>query len=213
MFRSDRLRLLGLLTALLDATSAVAGQDGLRVYGTTAFYAVWEDACRHYFRSPDAEPLDGFAQPEWHLYRDGQRFGDVAAGEQRPDIAISVPGHRLILDAKHYYPFPTSRPGWPDIVKQYYYIESLPQFDGATVNAFLMPGRAGVEFEFSGFVRTSAINVREFPDIEVWLVDPFSVLSFYTLSGAPASAALHRYLDVRAVMGEMIGEAETLVGV
>lgn len=202
VFRGDRLVLLDVLLALLNLPSRSDGPDGVRLFGTTAFYGVWEDACRHYFSSGQFAELTALAQPQWQLRTGDGNWRSEPGGEQRPDIALRAGNVRAILDAKYYVPFPWSKPGWADIVKQLYYQDCLPLEAGEVMNAFVMPGKIGERFAFAGRVEVEGVGSKSYPPIEAWLLDPRHVLDVYLSGDAPQPPSLAELLRHRAGMGE-----------
>lgn len=207
VFRGDRLVLLDILLALLGGSAGLDGPEGLRLYGTTSFYMVWEDACRHYFSASGFSDIPELAQPQWKLRNSLGRWSREHGGEQRPDIALRRGDVHVVLDAKYYYPFPVSRPGWGDIVKQIYYQESLPAEKGEIINCFLMPGLARDRFTFAGYVEVEGLGVRAFPSVEAWLLNPAHVLEAYSSAEAIHPSSLEDFLGVRASMTETISKA------
>lgn len=202
VFRSDKLRLLDLLLALLEVSGQSSEPKGIRLYGTTAFFRVWEDACRHYFSSNNLSKLDDLAQPQWHLRDAEGSWQSDAGGHQQPDIALRKGDVRVVLDAKYYFPFPKSRPGWADIVKQLYYRDCLPEESGEVVNAFLLPGTTEACFAFAGYVSVEASGARSYPPIEAWLLNSQNVLDCYLAGDSLELCGLGEFLRIRDGMCE-----------
>jgi hypothetical protein len=211
VFRGDRLVLMDTLLALLG-TAGLDGPQGMRLYGTTAFYMVWEDACRHYFSSDEFLEISELAQPRWGLRASDGSWSTASGGEQRPDIALHVGNVRALLDAKYYYPFPASRPGWADIVKQIYYQESLPAQEGEVVNCFLMPGSAAERFTYAGYVKVDGKGAKTFPAVEAWLLNSLHVLDTYASGDALQPPILGEFLRHREGMAEVPSEAPANIG-
>ncbi|APW41390.1 hypothetical protein RS694_01710 [Rhodoferax saidenbachensis] len=181
-FRTDTLHLFKLLRETMDSRLAGAAPQ-LQIYGTTAFYSVWEDACRVVMQdhaSPDPASLVG--TPVWWA-RDS--VGSVVKYETRqiPDIILVRDSWHLIIDAKYYYRFPQSHPGGQDIVKQLYYMESLRVAPADVLSVFLLPMPGANEPMFLGYATIEAAH-RTFDKIEAWGVDPKLLLSQYASNSA-----------------------------
>lgn len=210
-FRTDTLHLLKLLHEALDSRSA-APMRRAQIYGTTAFYAVWEDVCRVAVDDQAAiDPVSMIGQPVW--------WGRSAAGTkaryeavQIPDIVVVRDTWRLIIDAKYYYRFPESHPGAPDIVKQFYYMESLREVPERVLSIFLLPMPNALEPTFLGYATIEGTH-RAFGNIEAWGVDPASLLSQYVSASARGQGNLiEPILAQRGCVAELAGEAPAHVG-
>lgn len=181
-FRTDMLRLFGLLRESLDSRLAGATQQ-LQIYGTTAFYAVWEDACRVALdghTSIDPAPLVG--QPVWWaLDPVGTKVKYEAT--QLPDIIVVQDDWHIIVDAKYYYRFPQARPGAPDIIKQFYYMESLCAPAEHVLSVFLLPVPGATVPVFLGYATIEGAH-RAFDRIEAWGIDPTLALTQYASHSA-----------------------------
>lgn len=110
VYRTDSLQLLRLLRELLG--SQLAGINSPpKIYGTTAFYSVWEDACRIAIGSDSqTTAISSIGQPVWWSHNI-QGVKTRYEQEQIPDIVVVREAWHLIIDAKYYYLFPASRPG------------------------------------------------------------------------------------------------------
>lgn len=210
-FRTDTLHLLKLLREALDSRSAAATQRA-QIYGTTAFYAVWEDVCRMAFDGLAAtDPVSMIGQPVW--------WGRNAAGTkaryeatQIPDIMVVRDAWRLIIDAKYYYRFPESHPGAPDIVKQFYYMESLRETPERALSIFLLPMPDAFEPAFLGYATIEGAH-RAFGNIEAWGMDPGFLLSQYMSASARGQGDLiEPILTQRERVTELVCETPALVG-
>lgn len=210
-FRADRLLLLDLLEGVLRNQTKLAGPHGIRIFGTTAFYNVWEDACRVFFTQQNLQSAPDLAQPVWRVYQHTEFKSELPGGKQRPDILVALEEGCLIVDAKYYYPFPAARPGWSDIAKQLYYGDSLPPETKLIANCFLMPGDGETTFTFRGTVEMDKQGARPFPKIEVWEVDPYLVLSAYSSGDAATRDGFARFVGARSIVPKLISNAELAV--
>jgi hypothetical protein len=202
-FAAD-LRLLDALEAVVSRQRRMEGVAGARLHGTTAFALVWEDALRDLFGDDAADASLGHAK--WYDAGRGGLSGPHLAPERRLDLLIRHRDVTLLLDAKYHHPFPASRPGWSDIVKQVYYGESLVRSAGERVrNAFLLPG-IGYQMAFAGLVRIEDA-ARDFPPVEAWTLDPGWVFSSYGDGDlARRTRARDAILAARDEVSEMLGQ-------
>ncbi|MCO4862856.1 LlaJI family restriction endonuclease [Cupriavidus sp. WGlv3] len=214
-FRTDQLVLLDILSELLRISSGLSGNQAQQFFGTTAFYYVWEDACRLLFTSHDADSEgEELAQPLWHIRGDnGKAKKILSGGEQRPDVLTKLDGYRLILDAKYYFPFPHSKPGWGDIVKQLFYLESTPSDDGTKrINAFLLPDPRVVDFNYGGSVVVSRGPKALFSPIETWTINPDLVFQHYLrFTGRKCNDRVLQFIARRNNVLEDIIKTETSI--
>lgn len=210
-FQTDTLRLLKLLREILDSKLAdVATQ--IQIYGTTAFYAVWEDSCLVCIGDQASQdPVSMVGRPVW--------WGRNAVGSksrynttQIPDIIVVRGSWQIIIDAKYYYRFPESHPGAPDIIKQYFYMDSLCVASEHVLSVFLMPMPGAVEPMFLGYATIEGAH-RAFSAIEAWGVDPTSLLLRYTSPSFRGNDDLVKpILAKRESVAELINEAPADVG-
>lgn len=210
-FRTDTLHLLKLLREALDSRSAAATRH-IQIYGTTAFYAVWEDVCRAAIDDQAAtDPLSMIGQPVWWRRNEaGTKTRHEAT--QIPDIIVARNTWRLIIDAKYYYRFPESHPGAPDIVKQFYYMESLRDTPERVLSIFLLPMPGAFEPTFLGYATIEGAH-RAFGNIEAWGMDPGLLLSQYVSASTRGQGDLiEPILTQRERVTELIGETPAHVG-
>lgn len=202
-FRTDILQLFRLLRESLD--SRLAGpMPRMQIFGTTAFYAVWEDACRVAFDG-DAypEPASLVGQPVWWVLDSiGAKVKYEAA--QIPDIIIVRGDWHIVVDAKYYYRFPQAHPGGPDIIKQFYYMESLRASGGHVLSVFLLPLPGASAPQFLGYATIEGAY-RAFDPIEAWGVDPALVLMMYS---SYSTHGTHQWID--SILGQRKRVAEVV---
>ncbi|KAB8040187.1 LlaJI family restriction endonuclease [Janthinobacterium aquaticum] len=201
VYRTDTLRLFKLLHEVLD-TRLAAPSAQPQIYGTTAFYAIWEDAC---CTGIGGDLPTGFhaalGQPIWWTYDDAgrkQRHGQT----QIPDLVVRRDRWLLIIDAKYYFPFPGSRPGGPDIIKQVYYAESLQHPQANLISIFLFPLPGAETPRFLGYATIEGSH-RAFNIVEAWGVDPVALLATYPVISADRA---NRMIDV--IVGRREGVSE-----
>lgn len=211
VFRTDTLHLFRLLKEALD--SRLAGpMPRVQIYGTTAFYAVWEDACRVAMRASSIpEPARLLGQPIWWAYGPG---GSTVRRStvQIPDMVVQRDGWQLIIDAKYYYRFPDAFPGAPDIIKQLYYAESLRVAPEQLISLFLLPEPGALEPRFLGYAMIDEAH-RSFGNVEAWGLDPMHLLSWYVAPSAGSQRDLiEAILANRQGVAELAGEIPANVG-
>ncbi len=211
IYRTDTLQLFKLLRELLNTRMAGANPQP-QIYGTTAFYSVWEDACRTAMGvDREMELVVPLGQPVWWAYGEG---GKIAyEHRQIPDIVLVREQWHVIADAKYFYPFPASRPGWPDIVKQLYYAESLRVPKAQVRSIFLLPLPGHENPTFLGYSTVEDAD-RDFAVIEAWGLDPIAVFSAYPqVSTGSANGLIDRILGQGGQrVAEFISQAPANVG-
>lgn len=210
VYRTDTLQLFKLLREMLN-TRLAGSNPQPQIYGTTAFYSVWEDACRAAMGvERQMEPAVPLGQPVWWTYGEG---GKVAyEHRQIPDIVVVREQWHVIADAKYFYPFPASRPGWPDIVKQLYYAESLKVPEAHVRSIFLLPLPGQESPTFLGYSTVEGAN-RTFAVIEAWGLDPAVVFSTYPkVSTSSAHDLIDGILGQRGRVAEFISQPPAHIG-
>lgn len=206
VFRTDTLRLLNLLREVLDTTRAGTAFRP-QIYGTTAFYSVWEDACRVALSATvPADVAEAIGHPVWWTQSaEGDKVRSME--KQIPDMIISRGTWQLIIDAKYYFPFPKARPGAPDIIKQLYYKESLRAQQSDTLSIFILPVAGAETPVFLGYA-TIEDSQRVFDEIEAWGVDPVWLLSQYPNSSASrANSVVDGLIAQRGRVTEFLDQA------
>lgn len=210
VFRTDALNLLSLLAAALGSRLA-DGAAGPQVFGTLAFYSVWEDACRVGVGGYETGLSDTLRHPTWYLPGRG-RARQSYIHKQIPDLMLVRDECLLIVDAKHYYPFPEERPGGPDVIKQMYYAESMQHAYPSVRLLFLLPQPGAVPPRFLGYATIDGLG-RAFPNVEAWGIDPDRLFANYpALSAGHANAIIGTILDHRNAVAKFVGQPPTGVG-
>lgn len=204
VYRTDKLQLLELLWEVLD-TQLASPSSQPHIFGTTAFYAVWEDACRTEIGN-DAAPSNAvnLAQPTWVSQGSD---GKIQRDEHRqiPDVMLRHKDWLFIIDAKYYYPFPHARPGAPDIIKQLYYAESATHDPRKILSVFLLPLPGATSPKFLGFATIEG-GTRSFTSIEAWGIDPDWLFVDYPFKSAiRAQQVIDGVLQGRDSMAKLAG--------
>lgn len=190
-FRSDNLRLLTLLEQILGSRLASRNRK-IEIFGTTAFYSVWEDACRVLFGGM-TKPSDAIGHPTWTYFGDSGAI--VEQVKQLPDIVIARGEKLFILDAKYYFPFVKSKPGAPDIVKQMYYAEAVAASTWLAIRSlFILPMNDAWSPQRLGDAAIEG-SARTFPIVEAWGVEPRVVFASYPNAPSAFEKTGSRLLD------------------
>ncbi len=152
------LRVLDALETLIRQRDDMDGPVATRLYGTTSFELVWEDALRDLFGNDIERPSLGEAT--WYTVSGGVLADRTVAASRRLDFAVETDDQVILCDAKYYHPFPDRKPGWEDIIKQIYYAQSmlLPTHKRLR-NAFLLP-LEGSPLSFAASSGSRAERVR-----------------------------------------------------
>lgn len=113
------LRVIDLIIKFIDSKEEESKDNAIMSLSTKSFYAVWELMCKKAFRDEYKEMKEDIPRPYW-------KIGDKEPSytEQIPDILYKENRSLFILDAK-YYNVKKNKPGWHDLVKQYFYEMSL----------------------------------------------------------------------------------------
>jgi hypothetical protein len=210
VYRTDTLQLLALLREVLD-TQLASSCSQPHIFGTTAFYAVWEDACRTEIGGDIApSKVAAMAQPNW-ITRNSD--GEVQRDEHRqiPDVMVRHKDWLFIIDAKYYFPFPRVQPGAPDIVKQLYYAESVSHDSGRILSIFLIPIPNAARPKFLGYATIQG-GMRSFAKIEAWGINPDWLFAGYPFRSAGcAQQMIDLVLQDRDSVAKLARQAPALV--
>jgi hypothetical protein len=157
-----------------------------RFIGTKSFHTIWEHMLKKVI-SGTINLNDKFSIP---TYTDaqGKRYPAAQKG-QRTDIIIHKEESNTfaIIDAKYYEATSlTTSPGWPDLVKQFFYakaVESL--YANATIkNFFIFPG---TESHFQSVLmadrKDESKTDEQYKEIECVYIDPSEVIEAYVTGG------------------------------
>lgn len=120
VYHQREINIINFLIQFLKSSSDARKSD-ISLFGTQNYEHLWESICGYVFDNSYESLKHNIPQPKWTMQM------CVRAGEkckQIPDI-LSVHGAALyILDAK-YYNYDKTLPGWPDIVKQFFYMRTI----------------------------------------------------------------------------------------
>ncbi|CNK67551.1 TPA: LlaJI family restriction endonuclease [Yersinia enterocolitica] len=133
-----------LINTLIQYLQFVKGDLAQKfVMGTNKFHHIWESMLCETL--PNVYPIN--RQLPIPVYQtEGGHFVPMAQKGQRTDIFLKSPCglHFAIVDAKYYdASSPATAPGWPDLVKQFFYrdaVKSVVGEDAQITNHFIFPG-------------------------------------------------------------------------
>lgn len=229
-----KLLTIDLLERFLLAHESEVHRDEMQALGTTAFYKVWEDACKAAFGDALNKRLDdlGFTiegnwsadsqkklieiipRPQWERWL-GDNFGKREDTDTLiPDtitIAEGQGGERVlcIYDAKHYVPSTSGKmkhqPGVESVAKQFLYQSAYREF--IKEHKF---DRVANAFLVPGTVDTSKLIARvSFPGVITKEKKPFD--NFIYMWMLPAHDVFKAYLDGEMLCSEIIQIASMVI--
>ena len=134
-FSERKLEQLRLMENYLNARLS-KGQKSGTCLGTTGFEHVWEEMCSNYFGDEKSK----YEIPAVPAYVYSGSPKPKRESTSRPDIVIGDSANIAVIDAK-YYDFAISKPGWSDLVKQFFYAKAYKKAysDKAVKNLFAVP--------------------------------------------------------------------------
>ena len=188
VFSDSKVNTLKNLLRFLEDDFSNGKSDSLS-YGFNDFQYVWEHMLRHAL-SPthvfNDMPVPAYLDKTENEFR-------LAQKGQRVDIFLYEPISKkaCVIDAKYYDASTTARaPGWPDLVKQFFYAKSLTagnlktEVDTVT-NYFIFPGDTlPTSPDWAYVVDSSGRLDQAFPPIQCKLIDPELIISSY-ISNTP----------------------------
>lgn len=173
-----------LINHLIVLLEEIRGKDNNNfVMGMKHFHGMWE-AMLNETLSWTVKVNSELPIPAYKL-NDGSIVEAPSKG-QRTDIVLRRPNtdQFAVADAKYYETRKSTKsaPGWPDLVKQFFYAKALGVYsDSAQVsNAFIFPGESGVITSAHMKNRQSgALEDTEYPAIKCLYVCPRQVIQHY----------------------------------
>lgn len=115
-------RLLGVIDFIIkfiDASEKEDRNDSFMSLSTKSFYTVWELICKVILNDEYSVMQEKIPKPYWKIGEGKPKYT-----EQIPDTIYIEDKELFVVDAK-YYNVNKNRPGWHDLVKQYFYALSL----------------------------------------------------------------------------------------
>lgn len=113
-FVEREIYLINLLITFLNGIKFEEEQSKIDVFVTPFFHNVWEQMCSQIFKNDYNILKQYIPRLNWTVKSQGK------VQTQIPDILFIRNNTLYILDAK-YYDITTNLPGWPDVVKQFFY--------------------------------------------------------------------------------------------
>ena len=186
VFNDAKIHTLKMLLRFLEDDFNVGNTEAVS-YGFSDFQYVWEHMLRNVL-----SPTHVFADMPLPAYRESSgREIRVGQKGQRVDIFLyeSDIKEACVIDAKYYDGSSVDRaPGWPDLVKQFFYAKSLTagglRHEVSTVkNYFIFPGISGEASPEMAYVIDSTGRLdSEFPPIKCLHVSPELIIKSYVSS-------------------------------
>ena len=191
VYESEDIDVLDALVSFFDEERTLQGPGAVRLYGTTAFHAVWEAALSSLFEGSESNVTGRLSQPRWDFR--WPREETVEGGRQRPDVLAVSDDCVLVLDAKYYYPLPDSLCGWSDLVKQFFYSKSYDgRADLRVFNGLVFPDPNTEDIEAVGEIvmaRPNRQRDERFEKIHVIKANPDKVLDAFATGRASRELA------------------------
>ena len=174
---------ISLLKALIEYLEQMAGEKaGSSISGLKSFHYAWEHML-HSVLTNTFSINNVLPAPSYEM-TDGS-YSDAFASSMKVDIALKDPHDRTvaIVDAKYYSAMnTTSAPGWPDLVKQFFYEKAfrLIEPNYKLRNAFIFPGQDGpLKSVHLKSKRDGTFFDKEFIPISCHYVNPRDVVQHY----------------------------------
>ncbi|MGL5724837.1 LlaJI family restriction endonuclease [Cetobacterium sp.] len=179
-FSDRKIKVLKILKNLIEKED-IETEEGLILYGTTAFYDVWEKACGYVFKNEYNKFKKYIDKPIWSLNNNISFFKDTLI----PDIIVNSNNTFYILDAKYYLPNvekKSSFPGIQDITKQYLYELAFSKIDELKQknrkNLLIIPTPLK-EFELFGKVELKFLKDIGLQDIQILSAPVKTIFNLY----------------------------------
>lgn len=118
-YKSRLLRIIDFIIKFIDCSEKEDNNDCFMSLSTKSFYTVWELMCKVILNDEYSVMKNRIPRPYWKIEGD-----KISYTEQIPDIIYIDKKELFVVDAKYYY-LNKSKPGWKDLVKQYFYALSL----------------------------------------------------------------------------------------
>lgn len=173
-YNSRLLMVIDLIIKFIDANESESINNSFMALSTKSFYSVWELMGKVILKDEFPSMKNDMPKPYWKIKNKGIKYT-----EQIPDIVYKDNGDLYVLDAK-YYNVKKNLPGWPDLVKQYFYEMSLRAVFkdvNTSYNIMLLPYDIDETARFLGISRVE--NVPGFGEIKGVLLNTKKVIENY----------------------------------
>ena len=154
------------------------------VVGINAFHVVWEKMCASFLNDQKSELKSSYYPVYSRNNEVSSILESLKSNSPKPDIIIFDGSRKIaIVDAK-YYDFKKSKPGWSDLVKQFFYAKLyLKEYPQKIENFFIVPDVGITDIKRISVV--SEINKRkeflddDFPSIKIYYMNVDVLMSSY----------------------------------
>lgn len=153
-YNTRLLRVIDLIIKFIDSKEEESKDNAIMSFSTKSFYAVWELMCKKVFRDEYRDMKEDIPRPYW-------KIGDKEPNytEQIPDILYKENKNLFILDAK-YYNVAKNKPGWHDLVKQYFYemsLRAVMKYVDRSFNVMLIPSECNEVMKIWGIAEVEGV--------------------------------------------------------
>ncbi len=173
-YNSRLLRVIDLIIKFIDSSEKESNNDSFMSLSTKSFYVVWELMCKTVLKDQYGVMQDKIPKPYWKIGESNPKYT-----EQIPDILYMEEKELFVVDAK-YYNVNKNRPGWHDLVKQYFYALSLQTVlkdVNRTYNIMLIPADIPSTAKFWGISEVE--NVPQFGKVQGIFLNMKDVMESY----------------------------------
>lgn len=173
-YNTRLLRVIDLIIKFIDSREEESEDNAITSLSTKSFYAVWELMCKKAFRDEYKDMKEDIPRPYWKIGNNEPNYT-----EQIPDILYKENRSLFILDAK-YYNVKKNKPGWHDLVKQYFYemsLRAVMKDIDKSFNVMLIPSDCEEVMEMWGIAEVEGVN--EFGQVKGIKVNVKNVVEGY----------------------------------
>ena len=185
-YNSRLLKIMDLIIKFIDC-SENNRNNNFTGLSTKSFYSVWELMCKVLVRDEYQNLKEFIPRPYWN-----PMDGKTIYTEQIPDILYKEGSELFVLDAKYYNVY-KNVPGWPDLVKQYFYemsLRSVMKDVTKSYNAMLFPSDISETAKIWAF--SAVENTPTFGQVKGVLVNTKKMLESYCYGSSEDFRAIIR---------------------
>ncbi len=154
-YNTRLLRVIDLIIKFIDSREEESKDNAVMSLSTKSFYAVWELMCKKAFSDEYKDMKEEIPRPYWKIADKEPKYT-----EQIPDILYKENRSLFILDAK-YYNVKKNKPGWHDLVKQYFYemsLRAVMKDVDESYNVMLIPGQCEEVMKMWGIAEVEGVS-------------------------------------------------------
>lgn len=179
VFSEREIRLLKLLCEYLQCQRGRDASDF--VIGFKHFHGMWEHMLDKSLLWNF--PVNQLLSVPAYKFEDGT-IKPAASKGQRTDTVLRLPDSNIfaVVDAKYYGAQELgSAPGWPDLVKQFFYATALKVYSPEAIvsNAFVFPGKGPLISAHMQNRTTKVLEDDSYPPINCLYLDPIELIEHY----------------------------------